>query len=365
MDYACPHCHELMRIDAASGQPPPMCPRCGGNIAMDTSQAPGPIEPAPAHASRSAPAARSLATFLQSTPRKAAATVNELPRSNPEAHQPGLQQAGSHALEPTLEAAGIAGIDNKDDEVEAEPAVSTPHFDGGPAPTQRASSEEFGAGEDDQSVHVERATANELVEPTMDPASSSDDAGRATAEDAAAASLATYDISTTPSFTQHARDTTPPPRTARWQWAALALLALTLALQVLLADRARLAADAQWRPLLTSLCGALGCALPTWHEPDAFTMLSRDVRPVPGTRGALLVQATFRNDARWGQAWPVMRLSLSDADGRTVGARAFIPSEYLDAAAAQTVLAPGQSAQIMLQVREPAASVVAFSFDFD
>jgi len=161
------------------------------------------------------------------------------------------------------------------------------------------------------------------------------------------------------------RRSTAQPRPAAWQWAALVVLTLALVLQILLADRARLAADAQWRPVLESLCNLFGCSLPTWREPDAFTMLSRDVRPAPDVPGALLVQATFRNDARWKQQWPVMRLSLSDADGRVVGARAFDPSEYLGPTITQGTLAPGQSAQVMLQVRELQASVVAFSFDFD
>jgi len=138
---------------------------------------------------------------------------------------------------------------------------------------------------------------------------------------------------------------------------------------VLLADRARLAADAGWRPVMTSLCAVLGCTLPPWHQPEAFAMLGRDVRPLRGTPGALQVQATFRNDARWSQSWPVLLLSLSDADGRVVGARAFRPDEYLDpsineVSATQSVLAPGQSARVVLHLREPAANVVAFSFDF-
>jgi hypothetical protein len=78
----------------------------------------------------------------------------------------------------------------------------------------------------------------------------------------------------------------------------------------------------------------------------------------------LNVQATFRNDARWPQAWPVLLLSLSDADGRVLGARAFAPKEYLGATATQTELAPGQSAQIVLRLHEPNPDVVAFSFDF-
>jgi len=156
---------------------------------------------------------------------------------------------------------------------------------------------------------------------------------------------------------------TPPNRWTRWRWPLIALLGVLLALQILLADRARLAEDPRWRPLVETVCGALHCSLPAWHEPTAFTMLDRKVRPDPQQAGALRVDATFRNDARWPQAWPALQLALSDADGRVIGSRVFQPTEYLGAAPT-TLLSPGQSAQITFLVREPSAGTVAFSFEF-
>lgn len=153
-----------------------------------------------------------------------------------------------------------------------------------------------------------------------------------------------------------------PSGWSRWRWPLIALLALLLALQILLADRARLAADPRWRPLVESLCGALRCELPAWHEPAAFIMLDRKVRPA-SQPGALRVDATFRNDARWPQAWPALQLALSDADGRVLGSRVFQPADYLGAAPS-TRLSPGQSAQITFVVQEPAPGTVAFSFEF-
>ena len=167
-----------------------------------------------------------------------------------------------------------------------------------------------------------------------------------------------------PNFTRTARTTGVQPRVPGWQWVMLIALSLLLAIQSLLADRARLAADANWRPLVAQLCGVFRCSIPVWRQPEAFTMLSRDVRPVGDSPGTLQAQATFRNDARWAQAWPIVLLTLKDADGRTLGARALTPSEYLDAGQVQDEIAPGQSAQIAIRIREPSANVVAFSFDF-
>lgn len=153
--------------------------------------------------------------------------------------------------------------------------------------------------------------------------------------------------------------------TPRWQWGVLAGLVVLLLMQIAVADRARLAADASHRPWIAGLCSVLRCTLPAWQEPAAFSMISRDVRPVPGQAGALQVQASFRNDAQWAQGWPALRLSLSDADGRVIGTGVFAPRDYLDRSVdANSVLEPGQSAQIAFRVREPAASTVAFTFEF-
>ncbi len=157
------------------------------------------------------------------------------------------------------------------------------------------------------------------------------------------------------------------PRTVareRWLWAAATALTLALILQLLLADRARLAGNPHWRPVLNALCSALFCELPPWHEPAAFTLLQRDVRQHPGIPGALRVSATFRNDARWPQPWPQLRLTLSDVNGRPAGERTFNAIDYLGGPPGQLELASGERATIAMDIREPAARIVAYDFSF-
>ncbi|MFD0740064.1 DUF3426 domain-containing protein [Lysobacter koreensis] len=166
-----------------------------------------------------------------------------------------------------------------------------------------------------------------------------------------------------PSFVRHATPTVAAPR--RWQKPlAIAVLALVLVLQLLLAQRQELAATARWRPLVAGLCAVLQCELPPWREPAAFTMLSRNVQPEPGAAGVLRASASFRNDARWPQPWPTLLLGLSDIDGQQVGARAFSPREYSGADADPPLLAPGEAATVQFDVLEPAPRIVAFTFDF-
>ena len=148
-----------------------------------------------------------------------------------------------------------------------------------------------------------------------------------------------------------------------WLWVPVIVLGLLLAVQILLADRERLAANPSLRPLLIQLCAPLGCDLPPWHEPQAITLVQRNVLPLPGKAGVLEIQAELRNDARWAQALPLIELTLSSADGQVSGQRQFLPDEYLPDGA-KTLIQPGQSVQARWLVAEPALPADAFHFRF-
>lgn len=320
MFFSCPHCRDLVATDRETNLPPVMCPRCNGRLRADAPRKDTPREKAAityiaATGGAAAKSGPSLASFLQG----AAPTTTE---------------ADAHAAQE-------AGDDEPGDAVEA--AVDI---------------ESVASAVPDSPAVVEREEIDEEIEKS---AVATDEIETEAPESTVPPPAMQYPG---PSFARQRAQPPIPARTAKWQWGALVVLAALLAVQVLVADRARLAADASWRPVIISLCAAAGCSVPTWHQPGAFAMLSRDVSPIPETRGGLNVQATFRNDARWPQAWPVLLLSLSDADGRVLGSRAFSPKEYLGAAATQTELAPGQSAQIALKLHEPNPDVVAISFDF-
>lgn len=152
----------------------------------------------------------------------------------------------------------------------------------------------------------------------------------------------------------------------RWPlWLAVGGLAALLGLQLLVSQREQLAADAGWRPLVSAMCSTLGCTLPPWHEPAAWTMLSRDVAPLATEPGVLEVTAAFRNQARWPQQPPVILLSLTDRHGRTVAARAFTPDEYQgNTMDPGLLLTSGEAMQVSFRISEPEAEIVAFSFAF-
>jgi len=386
MFIACPHCRELVATDPQTRQPPSLCPRCGGTLREE------PVTPTPARPA----ASPSFVSLLRGSP----------PAAGQAADATDAQTGTGNAIEPSLAAvspdvehnAASTGTADAADAIESLPdaeadddASITVEATMSAAPSVSADDDETARSSVQEDIDVPSAPDDEasLTAPaveTIADVGADTDVGDETDIDsidvhtadnaqtlptpadasaaAAVAPAATPAPARGPSFAHRTRTMPATVSTSRWQWVAIAALSLLLLLQILLADRARLAADAGWRPWLVTLCQALRCELPPWREPAAFAMLNRDVRPLPGTPGTLQAQATFRNEARWAQPWPLLVLTLKDADGRTLGTRALAPAEYLDASVAVHEIEPGQTAQVAVRIREPSANVVAFSFDF-
>lgn len=362
----CRHCDALVATNPATDEPPERCPRCGGALR----EAP-------------VPAVDTGAATRDTAPRdvRADAAPDEPAIAEPDVADTGDDPAGA-----LLRAGALAAALSERDARRAEELAAQQVFDNDPT--------------DASAVDATESSADAQVAPPVDAAGVRDeaapplvagaDAGAAVREDGEADANATsaadpedtqaqaagpapsavavaprVPAKPAPSFVA-ARQQAPAAVT-RFRWlapTAIAALSLLLLLQIVLADRARLSADARWRPLLSGLCNVLGCSLPAWREPAAFRLVARDVRAHPQQPGVLRATATFRNDARWAQAWPRVVLTLSDVEGRAIGRRDFEPSEYLGDAPTENALSSGQSAMILLDVAEPAANVVAFSFEF-
>lgn len=364
MFILCPHCQFLVAIDPASGLPPAQCPRCGKALVQPAGNA-APASAAPVGANTSVAPASAPHETREADARQS--TSAQPPRVQADAAA--TEAPGAVATAPFAKGEGKTPAADTAAE-ETPPAVARPARTPRRRSTPRAAAPAAVAPEpstNESSPAAEEAAVTADVAEDFAGASAArvegdgPDVGAAqSATDAAPAATAGRQRRA-PSFAHAARSATRPPR-----WRALAVifaLALLLVLQVLLADRAALAADARWRPLVASLCGVLRCALPAWHEPAAYTLLARDVRPA--RPGVLHVSASFRNDARWPQAWPLLHLALQDVDGRTVGARTLTPAEYRGRAPiTQNSVATGQVANIAFDIAEPSATVVAFTFDF-
>ena len=147
--------------------------------------------------------------------------------------------------------------------------------------------------------------------------------------------------------------------------AASILLAVLLLAQFAWVERYQLARMPQLRPALELFCQPLDCDLPLRHDISRIEMVEREVRDHPHAGDALLINASFVNRADFAQAYPVFEVSFSDVSGTPVAVRRFPPAEYLlgrqDVAAG---MAPGERAQLMLEVVDPGERAVSFQFDF-
>lgn len=351
----CPFCRGLVATDPVTDLPPERCPRCAAQLRGAADAAPrepaddarsgvaaamaeafgnlddaveggGAADPA---ADRAAQPTMSIANLLQDTPVPVIGVASS---------------AGAGAAEPaTAEPATVAIAEAPIDTLPETPGeVAGPPL--GPAPA------------------AEPVPVPETPPVHADPPGHSPTATPATATTAAAP----RPRRTAPSFARGRKPGSPDAPAGRRGWLPMAItaLALLLGLQWLLADRARLAADPSWRPLVAGACSVLRCSLPPWREPAAFALLERDVRPHPATPDALRIVASFRNQAAWAQPWPEVVLTLSDVDGRPLGARAFLPAEYLGGEPPAALLESGEGAVIRMDVLEPAPGAVGFSFDF-
>ena len=381
----CPFCHALVATNPATDEPPPNCPRCAavlreaapalpslgdsGTDAVDAHPAAAeavrlevpppdvpPPDAVPADVVPPDPVPRDVPE--EAAPETAAAAAesadaNPAHVATPAADLPGAQRAAdlpaAHRTAADVATGGAARV----------PVLAALLRRGHAA----------SAVPDRRLTPMPRAPASPVsppIDPTADPGHAA--AGLAAAAEilapaeAAAPMRDAVAFPTSPSFAPGGARTVRP---AGWLLPTVAVtLLLVLAMQWLLAERARLAADARWRPLVLQACSLLRCTVAPWHEASALVLLDRDVRAHPAIPGALRVTASFRNDARWAQRWPRVLLTLSDVDGRDVGARAFLPAEYLRGQPPAAGIGSGRTAVVRLDVVEPSPRVVAFAFDF-
>jgi predicted Zn finger-like uncharacterized protein len=153
----------------------------------------------------------------------------------------------------------------------------------------------------------------------------------------------------------------------RWPWIiAVVLLLLLLGIQLAWAERDMLIRDPATGGWLRSVCSTFDCELPLVSAPDQIHLLASNVQAHPSVSGALMISASVRNDAAFAQPYPVLTITLSNAQGQRLSMRRLQPREYLDDnAVLQRGLAPGASAVLLLEVQDPGSQAVAFEFGFE
>lgn len=149
-----------------------------------------------------------------------------------------------------------------------------------------------------------------------------------------------------------------------WGLATLILISAIL-LQVAYFARDDLSRHAQLRPLLERMCDIANCEIALMRNTGQIKLVSRDIRVHPKITDALEVRATFVNDARFTQPYPILRLELTDASGNRIATRQFEPGEYLaDKTNIKAGIAPQQQVDVKLEILDSEHNAHGFEFSF-
>lgn len=162
-----------------------------------------------------------------------------------------------------------------------------------------------------------------------------------------------------PSFAR--RDLGPPE--SGWWLVGAAGLALGLATQLAWIFRGPLLAEPRLREAAEAACRRADCRLPAVDDRSRISLVDHSVEPHPARPHALRITGVLVNRSDLPQTLPVFELVLSDAAGRRVAMRRFLPEEYLDERRPAR-LEPGGDLRIDLEVEDPGGDAVAFQFAF-
>lgn len=156
-----------------------------------------------------------------------------------------------------------------------------------------------------------------------------------------------------------------PPETDRlstpWVIAAAAAAAL-LAMQIIHHNREWLGAHAPLGGSLRALYSKMGTPVTPPANLSAYQLRQWGVTGDPAGAGTLRVRASILNTAAQLEPYPLLRVTLANRFGASIGTRDFEPSEYLGKPTAK-LLAPGERADATLDILDPGKSAEGFEID--
>jgi len=154
-----------------------------------------------------------------------------------------------------------------------------------------------------------------------------------------------------------------PPR---WPWVvAGAALLLLAGIQALHHWRGDLVRDPVVGPWLLQAYAGLGLPLAPPADLDAFELRQFGAASDAARAGRLKLRASIVNGASFAQPFPLLRLSLQDRFGTTMGTRDLEPAEYLPGGQLPPsgLMAPGQRADAEVVFVDPGRDAVGFELD--
>jgi hypothetical protein len=155
----------------------------------------------------------------------------------------------------------------------------------------------------------------------------------------------------------------PLSRRAFAAWVAAAAVAgVLLLIQIIHQNREWLAAHTPLGGVLRSFYSSVGAPVAPPANLSAYQLRQWGVTGEPSGGGTLRVRASILNTAAQLEPYPLLRVTLANRFGGTIGTRDFEPSEYLGKPTAK-LLAPGERADATLDILDPGKSAEGFEID--
>lgn len=122
-----------------------------------------------------------------------------------------------------------------------------------------------------------------------------------------------------------------PVNWAAWVMGTLSLIGVVaLVLQLVYLNRTRIAAEVpELRPTLEKLCQGAGCTVPLPSDSALIRTEWSELSFVPDQQNLIQLAATLKNHAAYPQAYPMLEVTLKDAEDQVVIRKVFSPQEYL------------------------------------
>lgn len=146
-------------------------------------------------------------------------------------------------------------------------------------------------------------------------------------------------------------------------WVAGAVAsALLLTAQVVHHNREWLSGHAPLGAILGSLYSNLGAPVASAVNLSAYQLRQWGVTGDPAAAGTLRVRASILNAAAQREPYPLLRVTLANRFGGSIGSRDFEPAEYLGKPPGK-LLAPGESVDATMDILDPGKSAEGFEID--
>jgi predicted Zn finger-like uncharacterized protein len=154
---------------------------------------------------------------------------------------------------------------------------------------------------------------------------------------------------------------TRTPGLRRWGAAAVAF-GLLLTFQIVHHNREYLASHGPFAGLLRALYARAGAPVAAAANLSVYQLRQWGVSGDPAADGTLRVRASILNSAAQLESFPLLRVTLANRFGTSIGAREFEPSEYLGKPTAR-YMNPGEQVDATMDILDPGKNAEGFEID--